>query len=112
MSKPSDDFDPFDPVAGAMRAMHQGNLLAAKEAQINQLKAADHTEFWTKACKDAEERCANQAQSIQSMRYAGNELARVLDDIMQSELCQFDAISKACCIATIAKWNRAKTGQL
>jgi hypothetical protein len=110
MSKP--DFDPFDPVSAAMGALHNQNLLAAKEAQINQLKAADHTEFWTKACKDAEERCANQAQSIQSMRYAGNELARVLDDIMQSELCQFDAISKAVCIATIAKWNRAKTGQL
>jgi hypothetical protein len=82
MSKPSDDFDPFDPVAGAMRAMHQGNLLAAEEAKRK------------------------------AIIYAGNELARVLDDIMQSELCQFDAISKAVCIATIAKWNRAKTGQL
>jgi hypothetical protein len=82
MSKPSDDFDPFDPVAGAMRAMHQGNLLAAEQAKQK------------------------------AMLYAGNELARVLDDVVNSEICQFDAISKAVCIATIAKWNRAKTGQL
>jgi len=38
MSKPSDDFDPFDPIAGAMRAMHQGNMLAAKDARIKQLE--------------------------------------------------------------------------
>jgi predicted RNase H-like nuclease (RuvC/YqgF family) len=38
MSKP-DDFDPFDPIAGAMRAMHQGNMLAAKDARIKQLEA-------------------------------------------------------------------------
>jgi len=38
MSKPSDDFDPFDPIAGAMRAMHQGNMLAAKDARIQQLE--------------------------------------------------------------------------
>ena len=37
MSKP-DDFDPFDPIAGAMRAMHQGNMLAAKDARIKQLE--------------------------------------------------------------------------
>jgi hypothetical protein len=85
----SDNFDPIDPIAGAMRAMHQGNMLAAAEAKA-----------------EAEE------EKMKAMLYAGNELARVLDDIMQSELCQFDAISKAVCIATIAKWNRAKTGQL
>jgi hypothetical protein len=76
------DFDPFDPVSAAMGALHNENLLAAEETKRK------------------------------AMLYAGNELARVLDDIMQSELCQFDAISKAVCIATIAKWNRAKTGQL
>jgi hypothetical protein len=38
MSKPSDDFDPFDPIARAMRAMHQGNMLAAKDARIKQLE--------------------------------------------------------------------------
>jgi hypothetical protein len=81
--------DPYDPINAAMRHLHNQNLLAAEEAK-------------RKA----------QTEHIQAMRYAGNELARVLDDIMQSELCQFDAISKACCIATIAKWNRAKTGQL
>jgi hypothetical protein len=75
-------FDPFDPVSAAMGALHGQNLLAAEEAKRK------------------------------AIIYAGNELARVLDDIMQSELCQFDAISKACCIATIAKWNRAKTGQI
>jgi hypothetical protein len=75
-------FDPFDPVSAAMGALHNQNLLAAEEAKRK------------------------------ATIYAGNELARVLDDIMQSELCQFDAIAKAVVIATIAKWNRAKTGQL
>jgi hypothetical protein len=76
------DFDPFDPVSAAMGALHGQNLLAAEEAKRK------------------------------NIIYAGNELARVLDDVVNSELCQFDAISKAVCIATIAKWNRAKTGQL
>jgi hypothetical protein len=78
----SDNFDPFDPVNAAMRHLHNQNLLAAEQAKQK------------------------------AMLYAGNELARVLDDVVNSELCQFDAISKAVCIATIAKWNRAKTGQL
>jgi hypothetical protein len=85
----SKDFDPFDPVNAAMRHLHSQNLASAAEAKAEALD-----------------------EQMKAMRYAGNELARVLDDIMQSELCQFDAISKACCIATIAKWNRAKTGQL
>jgi len=72
----------------------------------------NNEEFWTDACQRAEQRCENQAKTISEMRYAGNELARVLDDVVNSELCQFDAISRAVCIATIAKWNRAKTGQL
>ena len=106
----SDNFDPFDPVNAAMRHLHNQNLLSAKDAEIKKLQEADHTEFWSKACKDAEERCANQTKTIQAMRYAGNELARVLDAIAQSS--QLDAIAKAVVIATIAKWNRAKTGQL
>lgn len=81
--------DPFDPVNAAMRHLHNQNLASAAEAKA---KA--------------------QEEQMQAMRYAGNELARVLDDVVNSELCQFDAISKAVCIATIAKWNRAKTGQL
>jgi len=81
--------DPYDPINAAMRHLHNQNLLAAEEAKR---KAQD--------------------EQMQAMRYAGNELARVLDDVVNSELCQFDAISKAVCIATIAKWNRAKTGQL
>jgi hypothetical protein len=85
----SKDFDPFDPVNAAMRHLQNQNLASAAEAKAEALD-----------------------EQMKAMRYAGNELARVLDDIMQSELCQFDAISKACCIATIAKWNRAKTGQL
>jgi hypothetical protein len=36
MSQP--DFDPFDPVSAAMRAMHQGNMLDAKDARIRQLE--------------------------------------------------------------------------
>ena len=83
----SDNFDPFDPVNAAMRHLQNQNLASAAEA-----------------------RAENQAKTIEEMRYAGNELARVLDDIAQSS--QLDAIAKAVVIATIAKWNRAKTGQL
>ena len=36
MSQP--DFNPFDPISAAMGAMHQGNLLAAKDARIKQLE--------------------------------------------------------------------------
>ncbi len=82
----SDNFDPFDPVNAAMRHLHNQNLASAAEA-----------------------RAENQAKTIAEMRYAGNELARVLDDIAQCS--QLDAIAKAVVIATIAKWNRAKTGQ-
>ena len=84
MSKP--DFNPFDPISAAMGAIHGQNLLAAKDA-----------------------RAENQAKTIASMRYAGNELARVLDDIAQ--IAELDAIAKAVVVATIAKWNRAKTSQ-
>jgi hypothetical protein len=76
----SDNFDPFDPVNAAMRHLQNQNLIAAEEAKRK------------------------------AMIYAGNELARVLDDIAQ--VGQLDAIAKAVVIATIAKWNRAKTGQL
>jgi hypothetical protein len=71
---------------------------------------ADHSAFWEQSAKAAETRCQNQMEHIQAMRYAGNELARVLDDVAQIQ--QLDAIAKAVVIATIAKWNRAKTGQI
>ena len=83
----SKDFDPFDPVNAAMRHLQNQNLASAAEA-----------------------RAEAQAKTIAEMRYAGNELARVLDDIAQ--VGQLDAIAKAVVVATIAKWNRAKTGQL
>jgi hypothetical protein len=86
MSKP--DFDPFDPVSAAMGAMHNQNLLAAAEA-----------------------RAENQAKTISEMRYAGNELARVMEDILGSDMitCQ---ISRAVMTSTVAKWKNAKTGQI
>ena len=79
--------DPFDPVNMAMRALHQGNLNAAKDA-----------------------RCENQAQTIGELRYAGNELARVMEDILGSGMitCQ---ISRAVMTATVARWKGAKTSQ-
>jgi hypothetical protein len=45
------------------------------------------------------------------MRYAGNELARVMEDILGSDMitCQ---ISRAVMTSTVAKWKNAKTGQL
>ena len=69
-----------DPIDEAFKSLHTQNLLEAEKAKVK------------------------------NMLYAGNELARVLDDVAQ--ISQLDAISKAVCIATIAKWNRAKTGQL
>ena len=79
--------DPFDPVNMAMRALHQGNLNAATEA-----------------------RCENQAKTIAEMRYAGDELARVMEDILGTRMidCQ---ISRAVMTATIARWKGAKTGR-
>jgi hypothetical protein len=78
MSKP--EFDPFDPVSAAMGALHQGNLLAAKDAKEKNLT------------------------------YAGNELARVMEDILGSGMvtCQ---ISRAVMTATIAKWKQAREGR-
>jgi len=72
--------DPYDPIEAAMRNLNNQNLLAAEQAKVK------------------------------NMTYAGNELARVLDDIAQ--IGELDAIAKAVVVATIAKWNRAKTGQL
>ena len=71
----------------------------------------DHSAFLEQTAKAAETRCQNQQEHIQTLRYAGNELARVMEDILGSDMitCQ---ISRAVMTSTIAKWNRAKTGQL
>ena len=73
-------FNPFDPISAAMGAMHQGNLLQAEQAKQK------------------------------AVIYAGNELARVMEDILGSGMitCQ---ISRAVMTASLAKWNKAKTGQ-
>ena len=80
--------DPYDPINAAMRNLHNHNLAAAAEA-----------------------RAENQAKTIFEMRYAGNELARVMEDILGSGMitCQ---ISRAVMTSTVAKWKNAKTGQL
>jgi hypothetical protein len=74
------DFNPFDPISAAMGAMHQGNLLQAEQAKQK------------------------------AVTYAGNELARVMEDILGSDMitCQ---ISRAVMTASLAKWQKAKTGQ-
>jgi hypothetical protein len=74
------DFDPFDPISAAMGAMHQGNLLQAEQAKQK------------------------------AVTYAGNQLARVMEDILGSDMitCQ---ISRAVMTASLAKWQKAKTGQ-
>lgn len=73
--------DPFDPVSMAMRSLHQGNLLAAKDAKEKNIV------------------------------YAGDELARVLGDLMQADGQITCGISRAVITATLAKWQRAKEGQ-
>ncbi len=55
--KPADDFDPFDPIKGAMRAMHQGNMLAAKDARIKSLE--DELKQTQEALKDTQENSAS-----------------------------------------------------
>lgn len=70
----------------------------------------NNEEVWADACRRAEKRCENQAQSIADLRYAGNELARVMEDILGSGMvtCQ---ISRAVMTATIAKWKEARFGR-
>jgi flagellar biosynthesis regulator FlaF len=70
-----------------------------------------HEAFWRAACQSAEARAANQAEHIQAMRYAGNELARVLGDLMQADGQITCGISRAVITASLAKWKRAKEGQ-
>ena len=67
-------------------------------------------DFWMKACRSAEARSENQTQTIAELRYSGNQLARVMEDILGSGMvtCQ---ISKAVMIATVAKWKQARFGQ-
>ncbi len=67
-------------------------------------------DFWVKACRSAEARSDNQTQTIGELRYSGNQLARVMQDILGSDMitCQ---ISRAVMAASLAKWQKAKTGQ-
>jgi hypothetical protein len=70
----------------------------------------NNEDVWADACRRAEQRCDNQAQTISELRYAGNELSRVMEDILGSGMitCQ---ISKAVMIATVAKWKEARFGK-
>jgi hypothetical protein len=70
----------------------------------------NNEDVWADACRSAEKRCENQAQTIGEPRYAGNELARVMDDILGSDMitCQ---ISRAVMTSTIAKWKEARFGK-
>jgi hypothetical protein len=72
--------------------------------------ASNNEEVWADACRRAEKRCENQAQTIGELRYAWNELARVMEDILGTGMidCQ---ISRAVMTATIARWKGAKTGR-
>ena len=67
-------------------------------------------DFWVKACRSAEASSDNQTQTIAELRYSGNQLARVIEDILGSDMitCQ---ISRAVMAASLAKWQKAKTGQ-
>jgi len=69
-----------DPIQAAFNSLHQGNLHAADKAKL------------------------------QSVTYAGNELARVMEDILGSGMITC-AISRAVMTATLAKWDRAKSSQ-
>ena len=109
--------DPYDPINAAMRSLHQGNVIAAKDARIKSLedslalaRETNNEQFWADACKRAEASAENQAQTISALRYGGNELARVMEDILGSGQITC-AISRAVMTATVARWKNAKTGQ-
>lgn len=72
--------------------------------------ADNNEQFFFEALKRAEARCENQAEHIAALRYAGNELARVMEDILGSGMvdCQ---ISKAVMTSTVAKWKEARFGR-
>ena len=72
--------------------------------------ADNNEQFFFEALKRAEARCENQAEHIASLRYAGNELARVMEDILGTGMvtCQ---ISRAVMTATVARWKNAKTSR-
>ena len=72
--------------------------------------ADNNEQFFFEALKRTEARCENQAQTISELRYAGNELSRVMEDILGSGMvtCQ---ISRAVMTATIAKWKEARFGR-
>ena len=69
-----------DPIDDAFKALHTQNLLAAEQAKTK------------------------------NIIYAGNELARVMEDILGSDMitCQ---ISRAVMTSTIAKWREARFGK-
>ena len=113
----SNPIDPFDPVSMAMRSLHQGNMLAAKDARIKSLEESlagaretNNEQFWADACRAAEKRCENQAKTIAEMRYAGDELARVMNDILGTGMVTC-SISRAVMTATVAKWKEARFGK-
>jgi len=72
--------------------------------------ADNNEQFFFEALKAAEARCENQAKTIGDLRYAGNELCRVMEDILGSGMvtCQ---ISRAVMTATVAKWKEARFGR-
>ena len=72
--------------------------------------ASNNEEVWADACRRAERRCENQAQTIGELRYAGNELARVMEDILGTDMITC-SISRAVMTATVAKWKEARFGK-
>ena len=70
----------------------------------------NNEDVWADACRRAEKRCENQAQSIAELRYAGNELARVMQDILGTDMITC-SISRAVMTATVAKWKEARFGK-
>ena len=52
-----------------------------------------------------------QANKIENLSYAGDELSRILRDLMQANGQITCGISRSIITATLAKWERAKQGQ-
>jgi hypothetical protein len=52
-----------------------------------------------------------QANKIENLSYAGEELSRILRDLMQANGQITCGISRSIITAALAKWERAKQGQ-
>jgi len=70
--------DPFDPINAAMRNLHQGNLLAAKDARIRQLE--DELKKTEEVLKDTQQNSA----AFEKSHWANADRIRQLEERLEA----------------------------